>query len=176
MKLKSHPNKSLESHLLNVGKKSKKILDDLELNLTLISKEEMANIAYLTGISHDFGKATSFFQRYLENKYLGTLSHHGLLSALFGYITTKIYLNNDNRLIPISVYAIIKKHHGNLEYPGEDISRYFGDLKNQINDIEISENKFQIESIYNRLLYNFDFDYRSIWGKLKKTILCEMDD
>jgi CRISPR-associated endonuclease/helicase Cas3 len=88
--LKSHPDKSLKNHLLNVGKSSEKLINLKELNLTIISKNDLLNLSYLIGISHDFGKATSYFQDKMNNVRNSPFSHHGLISALFGYLLLKL--------------------------------------------------------------------------------------
>ena len=61
----SHPKegdikeKSLFEHLKNVGELSKSVIQKLKLNLNLINKNDLIDLVYLIGISHDFGKSTS---------------------------------------------------------------------------------------------------------------------
>ena len=57
----SHPNKKLDTHLLNVANNSKNIFKDLCIE----NNNFYANISFLIGLSHDFAKCTSFFQEYL---------------------------------------------------------------------------------------------------------------
>src|SRR3989337_442342 len=55
----------LEDHLGKVGRKSFEIIQSKEFNN--LDKEILADISHLIGISHDFGKFTSFFQEKLED-------------------------------------------------------------------------------------------------------------
>ena len=82
----SHPKegdikeKSLFEHLKNVGELSKSAIHKLKLNLNLINKNDLNNLVYLIGVTHDFGKSTSFFQTHLKNKnYMGKETHHALI-------------------------------------------------------------------------------------------------
>jgi len=65
----SHPNKLLSEHLQNVADNSKQIVERKFFEMKkFISQEILWKIAYLIGVAHDFGKATSFFQDYLFEK------------------------------------------------------------------------------------------------------------
>lgn len=62
-KLKSHPDKFLEKHLLSVGSLCQEIVSSKKLNLdNYIDFKTIQDISYLIGITHDCGKATSFYQ------------------------------------------------------------------------------------------------------------------
>ncbi|MBD3349853.1 MAG: CRISPR-associated helicase Cas3' [Candidatus Lokiarchaeota archaeon] len=176
MEIKSHPSKSLQEHLSNVGKRAKELISNLELKLSIAKKKELEEIAYLSGIAHDFGKATSYFQRYLKNEYSGRLSHHGLISAIFGYVLADAYLIRHDSLIPIVVYTVVKRHHGNLEYPGEKISNFSKDLRCQFKDIDKENSRRQLKKIYNFLLENYRIDLDEVWEKTKKIIFSDVDD
>ncbi|WP_292478660.1 CRISPR-associated endonuclease Cas3'' [Methanothrix sp.] len=71
------------------------------LNLGHQEKEILEDVAYLMGVTHDLGKATRFFQEYIqeedERKKRSMRSkettRHGLLSAFFTYAIIKEYLN-----------------------------------------------------------------------------------
>ena len=67
--LKSHPDKLLQQHLSNVGNLSRKFLSSKTLNLDkFIGTKILDDISYLIGIAHDAGKATRYFQDYLNEK------------------------------------------------------------------------------------------------------------
>lgn len=51
--LKSHPNKLLETHLINVADFCKKTVLQKEIN----NKELYSDFAFLIGLSHDFAKS-----------------------------------------------------------------------------------------------------------------------
>ena len=114
-KLKSHPDKLLKEHLENVGRLSKEILE----SKTIDCKKIFAEIAYIIGITHDFGKATTYFQNWLENGRKTQYAQHGFLSSLVGYLTVKNFLSNIQKLdeywyLPGVAWIVISKHHGNL--------------------------------------------------------------
>jgi len=114
-KLKSYPDKLLKEHLENVGRLSKEILE----SKTIDCKKIFAEIAYIIGITHDFGKATTYFQNWLENGRKTQYAQHGFLSSLVGYLTVKNFLSNIQKLdefwyLPGIAWIVISKHHGNL--------------------------------------------------------------
>lgn len=162
--LKSHPDKLLRNHLKNVGKLSEDIVSSKRIQ----NKEIFSKVAYIIGISHDFGKATKAFQDYLITKERTKYAKHGFLSSLFGYYTTKIYLNKINELekfwyMPIIAWIIINKHHGSLGNirgtDGEiDKLKDEGEIKTakkQIDDI-VNNNMDEIKRIYSELLEDFE--------------------
>lgn len=65
-KLKSHPDKLLVDHLRKVGQLSRRTIKDKSLNID--EKDLLIDVAYLMGVTHDLGKATSFFQEYIIEK------------------------------------------------------------------------------------------------------------
>ena len=64
----SLPEKPLQKHLENVANISKKQISKMRLNIShdLISKKMLIEISFFIGMFHDFGKATSFFQNYIN--------------------------------------------------------------------------------------------------------------
>ena len=91
-------------------------------------KEFLPEIALLIGYTHDLGKATSYFQEYLneEDKKKKAIlknkneTHHSLLSSLFTYRIIRDYISRTNQLeyciyryLPILSFLVVKKHHGN---------------------------------------------------------------
>ena len=132
-KLKSHPDKLLVNHLRRVGELSQKTVADKLLNID--DADLLKDAAYLIGITHDLGKATEFFQKYiveLDEKKKKSLkakdtTHHGLLSAFFTYAVMKEYLNQTERngglaeYLPILSFLAVKRHHGNLQNAMDEI-------------------------------------------------------
>ncbi|MHC1688709.1 MAG: CRISPR-associated helicase Cas3' [Methanothrix sp.] len=132
-KLKSHPDKLLVNHLRRVGELSRKTVADKSLNID--DADLLKDGAYLIGITHDLGKATDFFQKYiveLDEKKKKSLkakdtTHHGLLSAFFTYAVMKEYLNQTERngglaeYLPILSFLAVKRHHGNLQNAMDEI-------------------------------------------------------
>jgi len=132
--LLSHPDKLLIDHLRNVGKVASKIVADKMLNIA--EADLLRDIAYIIGVTHDFGKATKFFQKYIiekDEKRRRSLkametTHHGLLSALFTYSVVKDYLRQARvkgslaEYLPVISFMIVKRHHGNLSNATDETS------------------------------------------------------
>lgn len=127
--LRSHPDKSLKKHLLNVGRLSKDITSLKNLNTNeFVSHRVLQDISYLIGITHDFGKGTSFFQEYINekdgskrNKLKNKTTYHSHISSIFTYYVVKEYLTNKKlseekyyKYLPIISFFVVKRHHGNL--------------------------------------------------------------
>lgn len=126
-KLFSHPDKLLKDHLQNVyqiGDKKLKEVDPPEKiykNID-ISLNKFNAIILLT---HDFAKATSFFQRKLylavnkpdSREYQKLLNdsrtNHGRLSAFYTYFILSEL--SSNPIVPILGLMIVNRHHGNLK-------------------------------------------------------------
>lgn len=113
----SHPNKLLKTHLLNVGNNSKNIFN----NLCIKNKNLYADLSFLIGVAHDFGKSTTYFQNYISDldnpKFRTIKKRHSRISGLFGYYIVKEYFkktNEQEKKYPVLSYIIINRHHGNL--------------------------------------------------------------
>lgn len=60
---KNVPEKALKDHLRNVGEISRHQIQNMRLDLTVISQDNLAELSYLIGIFHDFGKSSTYFQQ-----------------------------------------------------------------------------------------------------------------
>lgn len=158
--LYSHPQKLLFDHLKNVGVLSREILSskcfkDSEM------KTIFTDVAYLIGICHDFGKATTFFQAKLQDNSKQTKkARHGEISAFFGYLVVREYLDKRSLIekywyLPAIAWVVIKQHHGDIHNLYGDSAEYERvDLKNillQANDI-LKNNAEEVILIYKHLL------------------------
>jgi len=156
-----HPDKLLKDHLKNVGYLSREIISSKYVE----NKELFSNIAYLIGISHDFGKGTTFFQNMLTKGEKSKYSTHGFLSALFGYYITKEYLKNENKLeafwyLPVVAWVVIKKHHGDIT----DI----GELDGEISKLEDEREMEVCLKQMNDIIKNCLSEVKAIYGELAK--------
>ena len=169
--LKSHPDKLLKDHLFNVGKYCRETLSSEKLNMDkYLNSDILQEVAYLVGVGHDFGKATSYFQKYinekdktmrekLKNK---SETHHGLISAFFTYYLVKEYLLNKGILnekyyeyLPIISFLVVKRHHGNLK--DADYEIYLDEAEDEVLENQIKSINFEkLNKIYNSLVPNFD--------------------
>ncbi|MDD3175573.1 MAG: CRISPR-associated helicase Cas3' [Candidatus Nanoarchaeia archaeon] len=167
MNLISHPQegniaeKLLFTHLLNVAEKAKVIVSDLELDLSLISKDELARLAFTICLFHDLGKATSYFQAYIRGtRGSDNLTRHSLLSAVTAYLAVKDLFKSE--LWAYTTFLLIKEHHGNLSSfdkssVNEDRLRTdLSQINTQIDNILKSENFHLIKDFYKA---HIDYDF-----------------
>lgn len=108
MKFYSHKDKLLIKHLEEVKEYAlEKIKED---------NKELVKAVEIAAIFHDFGKYTSFFQKYLfsEEKEQSLEKNHGFISAIVGaFIGIKIL--GDEAMYPLLIYSSILHHHGDLK-------------------------------------------------------------
>jgi len=172
--LRSHPNKSLLKHLEEVSEFSRKTISRKKINFFTIDSQTIEQIAFIIGAGHDFGKSTSFFQEYIDEKtdekqkvYLKNqpVTKHGKISAVFTYFLLKEYLKDHKDVrwdLPIFGYLIVKRHHGNLKNPISELVDFNDDdieiLNEQIKSIVSDPQSFsQITQIYQNILPGYDF-------------------
>ena len=168
-KLKSHPDKLLVDHLRKVGQLSRRTIKDKSLNID--EKDLLIDVAYLMGVTHDLGKATSFFQEYIiekDEKKKRSLkakekTHHGLLSAFFTYVVIKEYLSQSKikgglaDYMPILSFLAVKRHHGNLMNAMDEISEVDAEKEKILKVAEeqitsMDNNKIELDEILALLL------------------------
>ena len=106
--------KLLKDHLREVGNAIERLITQKATdNLKLIPQ-----IGYLLGISHDFGKYTTFFQNYLlSNIKDSSRHHHGFISAVFAAFVVQKYqvkMHDSDQYLPLLAYFIVLHHHGDL--------------------------------------------------------------
>ncbi|MBF0121547.1 MAG: CRISPR-associated helicase Cas3' [Desulfobacterales bacterium] len=152
----------LKSHLYSVAKAMKDKVLQTNLNINNI-ENHMEKIAYLIGISHDFGKYTIYFQDYILKGNESELSNHGVISSVFGFWLVKNYLEKNNvhehnllKYMSLIVFQLIKHHHGNLIDISKDvkIADKIDNLKKQIESIK--QNESRINDHYKEFLHDFD--------------------
>lgn len=122
-KFYSHPDKLLNEHLSDAGSLAE--LFSTEKSISLFDKDTLRDITKIVAFCHDIGKATDFFQEYLnapENEKIKLKNrketHHSLLSAVCSYYLTKKYLITkriDDWFFPFVAFVVVKRHHGNIE-------------------------------------------------------------
>ncbi len=121
--LYSHPGRLLEDHLTGVANLAGIFFKDKHI----ADQENLKTISRIIGLSHDLGKATTFFQTYLlaENSDKKKLKNrpetsHGLFSAVCAFYLVKEYLkqsgSDDKSYYPLFAFEVVKRHHGDLRY------------------------------------------------------------
>jgi len=185
--LESHPDKTLFDHLKNVGENSKKILIAKKLKIDeLMSIEILRDISFLIGITHDFGKATKFFQRYIHEKDEAERrnlknkreTHHAFVSALFAYYVVRKEISGKGLIgkryyeyLPLIAFFVVKRHHGNLDNADDELYYDFDEelevIENQIGTIDFNK----LDIIYQELSHNINVkEFREVYRDILKEI------
>lgn len=158
MKFYSHPNKLLKEHLKEVSERS---INYFKYNF----EEDLIVISKLIGLTHDFGKYTTFFQKKLIDEDTDkSLSDHSLISSIFTFYTVKKIINNLNinerlkSFLPLISFFVVLHHHRDLtslDYINDilELDDNTVKVKNQIENI--INNKNEIE--YDLKELNLDF-------------------
>ena len=141
-KLKSHPHQSLYTHLSQV----KNIA--MKTHKSHMDNTEIDKFIEIVCMCHDFGKGTTYFQKYLDGEYNGLEKQHGTISAIFTYWM----LSDKWKHLG---FLIVKKHHGNIDNGNDECKKddVLWRFKKQIDDIK--ENSVEeLEKIYKNYLGN----------------------
>lgn len=190
MNYESHPGVLLKEHLVEVARKCRNTI--LLKNIEHLDKNILADSSYLIGISHDFGKYTEYFQKSRINKIPimdENLGNHGLLSALFTFVTLREYVLsrclNEHPLysfLPLIGFFIVKHHHGNLDNIENDVDSeklFYSDFKHiEKQVINILQHSSQINIDYSELLSDYDISASKLltgMEKYKTPILYDCD-
>jgi len=127
MSLKARPGQKLCHHLEGVAESSEKIVEEKELSFEHHSKEDIQQVAYILGASHDFGKATRYFQRYIDEDVKSPdpkYRQHSSISAFYAYHVLKQEGFDD--IVAVVGWLVVQRHHGNLKRllgHGDEIDR-----------------------------------------------------
>ncbi len=121
----SHPGILLIDHLSAVAHIGLNLHAKYPINFSGINKQKFEDIIFITLFSHDSGKATSYFQKYLASagkESRGEFKNHAHISALICYFFVDAYLKYNNeslneiitQLLPAISFQCILRHHGAL--------------------------------------------------------------
>ena len=109
--LESHPGIPLEKHLLDVAERVMKFCGDMKAD------GELCEVARLTALTHDLGKATGYFQDHLKGRRVNpSLSSHALLSAVIAvwYVAKDLPIQ-----YKLPLFIAVRSHHANPTTPSE---------------------------------------------------------
>ncbi|MBT1248353.1 MULTISPECIES: CRISPR-associated helicase Cas3' [unclassified Thermosipho (in: thermotogales)] len=145
----ARPGQSLIEHLKNVSDNMIKIVDSLPVEF---EKDEI-EIIKITGLMHDFGKFTTYFQNKLKNAD-NRYSSHSHISSIFAGLY--MYYKKLSLKYIIAAMMAIRGHHGKLTDFNDliPIKAFFEQSLNKV-----FENKREI-------LFQFD-DLRNKWKSIK---------
>lgn len=166
--LRSHPDTPLEEHLKQVAENSRQSVQSKKLNLALFTGDEVADISYLIGSGHDFGKCTTYFQRLLPpDSIRGNHTHHAPISSLFTYVLVQNYLP-DKPLAALLAYLTVRYHHGNLQSPDNPFTLN-ASVQKQLENIR-DKQRSSVAEIYLALLKRYEIDFDSMFDDLANFI------
>ncbi|MBN2664460.1 MAG: CRISPR-associated helicase Cas3' [Bacteroidales bacterium] len=180
--LLSHPDKPLIVHLSEVAKIATETVKGKSLNFSLDFNDEIIDISelvvdlvYLSSAFHDIGKATSFFQYYIQNldKEHDKRKSHALISAVFVYFTVEKYLKNKDinselaQLLSIFTFSAVKRHHGRLGNLSDEIL-IDEEWRELLPELANSVDETKIQEIIDIQLKNYDFNIS--WTEFIKLI------
>lgn len=181
-RLKSHPERLLVDHLSESARTAEDLISSLILDVDM-DKKILAKVAYIIGFTHDLGKATPYFQRYInaadskekERLKSDPRTHHSSLSALFTYYLIKRLVENESLLkdegyyqyLPLFSFIAVRRHHGSLNNLYDEILKCLEDnldlLREQL--VSLNEEFEQILSVIDG--EKVDLDLNVIRQKLK---------
>ncbi|SKA90414.1 CRISPR-associated helicase, Cas3 family [Clostridium sp. USBA 49] len=155
-KLESHPGIPLIQHLKAVGDRCVELIEKKDINFSY-GKDKILFVAKIMGYTHDLGKATYFFQKYLkdmieigESEVDKELRSHGFFSALHTYLQ----LRDLDKKLALICFVIVRRHHGDLNNSDMEYMFTEREVKNQMKVIKRqleSINYEEFEKIFNEL-------------------------
>jgi CRISPR-associated endonuclease/helicase Cas3 len=108
--------KPLLTHITEVARSAREAI--LALPDCIARKNRLAELAFLIGVAHDFGKYTSFFQSYmLEDADHGLAKNHSFISAVWSafLLASQSHGTNEDKYHEMLLcFGAILYHHGNL--------------------------------------------------------------
>jgi CRISPR-associated endonuclease/helicase Cas3 len=120
--LYSHPGIPLEDHLIGVAELSDLFLSEKPSEI----RKRLNSICRIIALTHDIGKATKYFQDYLnaddkeKEKLKKEETWHSLFSSVCAYHLTK-ELSLSDEIYPVFAFLAIRRHHGNLRDVRDDV-------------------------------------------------------
>lgn len=159
--LLSHPGKLLLDHLKNVFLIGDCILMQKKTEFESFSEHDIRQLNKLNLLTHDLGKATSYFQDYIRNLDDNTQKNderkrHGLLSGVLSFKIVNAVMKNE--ILAFLSYMVVSKHHGELDDFTNFISVISGDEKNKtLLKLQFeSIDKGKLQEVITRLGIDFD--------------------
>jgi CRISPR-associated endonuclease/helicase Cas3 len=142
--LLSHPDKLLGEHLKNVCLIGDCIFSQKSISFENFSIDKIRQLNRINLLTHDLGKATSYFQEYIRsvnnNKQRNDeKKSHGLLSGVLTFKIVNTVLKDDT--LAFFSYMVVSKHHGELL----DFANFTSVLQGNKSNIDLL--KLQFESI-----------------------------
>jgi CRISPR-associated endonuclease/helicase Cas3 len=166
----------LKNHLREAGFRTKEYF--------FFEGGDLKSIGYYVGITHDFGKYTTYFQKRLfEIEHCGDLANHGFISSLYSsYLISKRLqefkgVEDIKEFLPIMAFFVVYHHHLDLSSLSklrsnlEDTSKKELVLK-QIEDMKSNSEIIneELKELGLPLLEEFENDLDNVINLLRKRI------
>ncbi|MCK4797252.1 MAG: CRISPR-associated endonuclease Cas3'', partial [Spirochaetes bacterium] len=149
----SHPGKKLRDHLFNVKSLALSLFNSRKTNIDNYTNDDIVKLLEIICLTHDFGKATQYFQDYLDSpndkNNNNVLKNHSFFSAIWTYIISDKIITN--KKLPLLAYFIVLKHHGDFVDFNQAI---FPSDNDEIEILKKQLEKFNIEYILNNFSFN----------------------
>ncbi|MDS1029151.1 CRISPR-associated helicase Cas3' [Bacillota bacterium LX-D] len=146
-RLKARPDELLVDHALQTANSCREKMLDVLPSLG-IPAGFLKNVSYLIGLGHDLGKATTYFQKRLEDPSFKTaVTNHSELSAMITWDLVQQYGTQNKcdpelvKLVGVLAYLVVRKHHGAIGN-AENILETDADedvLEKQLGSLDIAE-------------------------------------
>lgn len=105
----------LGEHLNGVATSAERLLARKVFDFDLLSESELERVAYILGATHDFGKGTFYFQKYIRPDYNDPPDHKKRHASLSAYYAFYVLREEDfDREIAAIGWYVVQRHHGNL--------------------------------------------------------------
>ncbi len=166
--LKKYQRKPLSVHLTSVAQGCQARIQRLSLNTQSVTKDNLAALAFLIGLLHDIGKASSYFQAYIQGGERSIYSRHSLVSAIILY--HNLFAEDKWRNFAGIGFKAVQRHHGNLSSFG---SEGLGQGILIANTLKIYED-IRLQIAGERELQAFVTNYNIIFPQLNKESLLEL--
>lgn len=180
--IKSRPNELLVFHLKLVASSSEKNVNEaLDKMKSSISEQDLRRVSYIIGATHDIGKSTEYFQKYLTgSKDIDPfLKSHSMISSLYcswAIKNDKIISDSNKEVLQIFSSLAIQGHHGSLKKPTKYLTNLdeFDDKKILVKQMDSLKLNTEVEKISKELgLASFE-EFADFWedhfDKFRRTL------
>ena len=138
--------KLLVDHLSNVTILCLRSYERLNVNFSIITKQDLKKLIQIVGLFHDFGKATTFFQEHLRGGGSNKCTRHSEISAILAFMVAQ-NVGFENKWA-YTVFQVIIRHHGDLKDFEKISNNNHSIVKKQIFNIKSSNNYSQLLEFY----------------------------